>query len=29
LPWSMWPIVPILTCGLVRSNFFLAIAAAP
>src|SRR4051812_34770716 len=24
LPWSMWPIVPILTCGLVRSNFFLA-----
>src|SRR5687767_8420859 len=25
LPWSMWPIVPILTCGLVRSNFFLAI----
>src|SRR5450830_656614 len=26
LPWSMWPIVPILTCGLVRSNFFFAIA---
>src|SRR3954466_4318304 len=26
LPWSMWPIVPMLTCGLVRSNFFLAIA---
>ena len=25
LPWSMWPIVPMLTCGLVRSNFFLAI----
>src|SRR3954471_20599697 len=24
LPWSMWPIVPMLTCGLVRSNFFLA-----
>ena len=24
LPWSMWPIVPIFTCGLVRSNFFLA-----
>src|SRR4051794_35583807 len=24
LPWSMWPIVPILTWGLVRSNFFLA-----
>src|SRR6267154_706565 len=29
LPWSMWPIVPILTCGLVRSNFFLAMVAAP
>src|SRR5882672_777223 len=29
LPWSMWPIVPILTCGLVRSNFFLAIVIAP
>jgi hypothetical protein len=26
LPWSMWPIVPMLTCGLLRSNFFLAIA---
>jgi hypothetical protein len=25
LPWSMWPIVPMLTCGLLRSNFFLAI----
>src|SRR5207248_7586227 len=25
LPWSMWPIVPMFTCGLVRSNFFLAI----
>src|SRR5438876_4595039 len=24
LPWSMWPMVPTLTCGLVRSNFFLA-----
>src|SRR6187402_483998 len=24
-PWSMWPIVPMLTCGLLRSNFFLAI----
>jgi len=24
LPWSMWPIVPTLTWGLVRSNFFLA-----
>ncbi len=25
LPWSMWPIVPTFTCGLVRSNFFFAI----
>ena len=25
LPWSMWPMVPTLTWGLVRSNFFLAI----
>src|SRR5229473_7180204 len=25
LPWSMWPIVPILTCGLLRSNFSFAI----
>ena len=22
LPWSMWPIVPMFTWGLVRSNFF-------
>ena len=29
LPWSMWPMVPMLTCGLVRSNFFFAIAVAP
>ncbi len=29
LPWSMWPIVPTLTCGLLRSNFFLAIVRAP
>ena len=29
LPWSMWPIVPMLTCGLVRSNFFLAIWLLP
>src|SRR6266567_4713899 len=29
LPWSMWPIVPMLTCGLVRSNFFLAICLLP
>src|SRR5437773_6930738 len=27
LPWSMWPIVPMLTCGLVRSNFFFAMMA--
>ena len=26
LPWSMWPIVPTLTCGLLRSNFFLAMS---
>src|SRR5438067_579897 len=25
LPWSIWPIVPTFTWGLVRSNFFLAI----
>src|SRR3954471_4253948 len=25
LPWSTWPIVPTLQCGLVRSNFSLAI----
>src|SRR5215813_12776035 len=25
LPWSMWPIVPMLQCGLVRSNFAFAI----
>lgn len=23
-PWSTWPMVPMLTCGLVRSNFPLA-----
>ena len=28
LPWSMWPIVPTLTCGLVRSNFFFAIVGS-
>src|SRR5216117_999082 len=28
LPWSIWPIVPMFTCGLVRSNFFLAISVA-
>ena len=25
LPWSTWPIVPMLTCGLVLSNFSFAI----
>src|SRR3990170_6586809 len=25
LPWSMWPMVPTLMCGLVRTNFCLAI----
>ncbi len=25
LPWSTWPIVPMLQCGLVRSNFALPI----
>ena len=24
LPWSTWPMVPTLTCGLVRSNLLLA-----
>src|SRR4030081_516308 len=24
LPWSMWPMVPMLTCGLVRWNFAFA-----
>src|SRR5438874_11122110 len=28
LPWSMWPIVPTLTCGFVRSNFCLAIGGS-
>jgi hypothetical protein len=27
LPWSIWPIVPMLTCGFVRSNFFFATCA--
>src|SRR5207253_5901712 len=26
LPWSMWPMVPTLTCGFERSNFSFAIA---
>jgi hypothetical protein len=25
LPWSTWPIVPMFTCGLLRSNFSFAI----
>jgi hypothetical protein len=25
-PWSTWPIVPMLQCGFVRSNFSFAIA---
>src|SRR5207342_1165567 len=29
LPWSIWPIVPTLTCGLVRSNFCFAICSYP
>src|SRR5210317_2038044 len=29
LPWSTWPTVPMLTCGLVRSNFSFAILWAP
>src|SRR5712692_9689980 len=28
-PWSMCPMVPILTCGLTRSNFSFAIARHP
>src|SRR5919198_755120 len=29
LPWSMWPMVPMLTCGLVRSNFAFATVCPP
>ena len=29
LPWSMCPIVPTFTCGLLRSNFSLDIARYP
>ena len=29
LPWSIWPIVPTLTCGFERSNFFLAMLSLP
>jgi len=28
LPWSMCPIVPMLQCGFVRSNFSLAISSS-
>jgi hypothetical protein len=28
LPWSTWPIVPMLQCGLLRSNFDLAMTAS-
>src|SRR3954470_20739277 len=29
LPWSTWPIVPMLTCGLLRSNLLFAIFGSP
>src|SRR6478735_7145569 len=29
LPWSTWPMVPMLTCGLLRSNFAFATAGPP
>src|SRR5581483_10511799 len=29
LPWSMCPMVPMLTCGLLRSNFAFAILLLP
>src|SRR5207247_2147648 len=29
LPWSMWPMVPMFTWGLVRSNFFFAMLPSP
>src|SRR5262245_37327303 len=29
LPWSMCPIVPTFTCGLLRTNFCFAIASCP
>ncbi len=29
LPWSMWPIVPMFTWGLVRSNFCFDISGSP
>jgi len=29
LPWSTWPIVPMFTCGLLRSNLPFAIFGSP
>src|SRR5207342_1588419 len=29
LPWSMCPIVPMFTCGFVRSNFFFPMSSSP
>src|SRR5438477_5635582 len=29
LPWSMWPMVPMFTWGLLRSNFFLPMSSPP
>src|SRR5471032_17021 len=29
LPWSTWPIVPMLQCGFVRSNLAFAIVSYP
>src|SRR5436190_13679081 len=28
LPWSTWPIVPMFTCGLLRTNFSLAMCSS-
>ncbi len=28
LPWSTWPIVPMLQCGLFRSNFALPMSVS-
>jgi hypothetical protein len=28
LPWSMWPTVPMFTCGFDRSNFSLPMTAS-
>jgi len=29
LPWSMWPMVPTFTCGLVLTNFSFAMTISP